>query len=83
MQMKAIITLIGKKVTKWNDKDGVEHLSYIANISQNNGCDVSTIRLNEEQFNRIESNKVYTITCEYNTSKNGNYLRIIDIVESK
>ena len=83
MQLRATVTIIGKKFSIWKDKDGVEHKSFIANISQNNGEIVDSIRLNQEEFDKIEQNKIYTILCEYATSKNGNYLKIVEIIDNK
>ena len=83
MQLKATVFIIGKRISIYKDKEGVEHKSFIANVSQNNGEIVDTIRLNQNLYDKIESNRMFTILCEYATSKNGNYLKIVDIIDNK
>ena len=81
MRVKAVATILGKVEKAWTDKDGVTHPSYSVNIMQENGQIVETLRLNAEQYRSVEANKVYTIFADYGTSKNGAYLKIIDIAE--
>lgn len=83
MQLKAVVFIIGKRISIYKDKEGVEHTTYIVNISQNNGEIIEMLRLNQQQYDKIEANKMYSILCEYATSKNGNYLKIVDIIDNK
>ena len=83
MRVKATINVIGKVSKPWKDLEGKEHLSYSANIMQCNGEVIDTIRLTREQFDTVESGKNYTLTADYGTGKNGAYLKIVDITESK
>lgn len=82
MRVSAHVQVLGKVTQTWKDKEGVERLSYTANIVQNNGEIIDKIRLNETQYNNIVVGKVYTLTADYGTGSNGNYLRILDIAEA-
>lgn len=82
MRVKAEVQALGKVSKPYVDREGKDRLSYAANIMQNNGEIIDTIRLNQEQFNTITAGKVYTITADYGTGSNGGYLRIIDIVDA-
>ena len=62
---------------------GNPQVSYFANIMQDKGTIIDTLRLNEEQFSQIEANQSYTITADFGTGRNGGYLRVVDIVSAK
>ncbi len=81
MRVKALVTVLGKVEKTWVDKEGVTHPSFSVNIMQESGQIVESIRLNAEQYKLVEANKVYTIFADYGTSKNGAYLKVIDIAE--
>lgn len=79
MKVTANITVLAKIQRPWTDSTGTERTSYSANIMQNNGEIIDTLRLSLEQYNTIEANKQYLVNAEYGTGKNGAYLRLIDI----
>lgn len=81
MRVKAVIHLLAKVSKTWKDKEGVSHPAYSANIMQNNGEIIDTIRLNADQYNAVEAGKVYTISADYANGRNGAYLNIVDIAE--
>lgn len=83
MRVIANVTLLGKVSKPWKDREGVERISYSANIMQNNGEIIDTIRLSQEQFNNLLAGKAYTITADYGNGSNGGYLRIVNIIETK
>ena len=83
MRVIAKVHVLGKVSRPWKDRDGVNRVTNIANVSQNNGEIVDSIRLTQEQFDSVVSGKDYTVTADYGTSINGNYLRIMDIAEIK
>ncbi len=84
MRVKANITLVGKVIKQWTNKEnGIERPLYYGNIVQENGEIVDTIRLTPEQYNTLLAGKQYTITADYGTGSNGGYLRIVDITETK
>lgn len=83
MRMTAKVHVLAKVQKPWTDSNGVERLSYIINIMQQNGEVIDTIRLNQEQYNLIEANKPYTIYADYGISKHGTFLRVVDIVADK
>ena len=76
------VQLLGKVIKHWRDSEGIEHTSHFANVMQNNGEIIEKLRLSQEQFNKVEAGKVYTLWTEYGTGKNGGYLKILDIVET-
>lgn len=83
MRIKSNVTLLGKVAKLWKDKEGNERVSYSANIMQENGEIIDTIRLTQEQYNPLLAGKAYTITADYGVGSNGGYLRIVDITETK
>lgn len=83
MRVIAKVQMVGKVQKPWTDSNGVERSSYSANIMQENGQIIDTIRLNQEQYNMVEANKPYTIIADYSTGKNGTFLRVVDIVADK
>lgn len=83
MQLKATVFIIGKRISIYKDKEGVEHTTYIANISQNNGEILEMLRINQQQYDKINSNTMYNLLCEYSSTKYGNYLKIVDIIDNK
>jgi hypothetical protein len=84
MRLVGTIQVLAKLKNPWVDSNGNEKISYSANILQNNGEIIDTIRLSLEQFNSIEAGtKPYQITTDFGTGRNGGYLRIIDITPSK
>jgi hypothetical protein len=83
MRISANVTILGKIQKPWIDNTGVERTSYSANIMQNNGEIVDTLRLSQEQYNSIEVKKEYILQADYGTGKNGGYLRLIDITPLK
>lgn len=78
MQVEACINILGKYKKPWI-KDGVERNSYSANIMQNNGMIIDTIRLTSDLYEKIEAGREYRMVAQYLTGKNGGYLRIEDI----
>lgn len=83
MRVTANVYVLAKVQKPWTDSSGAERTSYSANISQNNGEIIDTIRLSVEQYNGIEPNKLYTIMADYGVGKNGGYLRLADIIPAK
>lgn len=83
MRVIAKAQILGKVQKPWTDSNGVERSSYSANIMQENGQVIDTLRLNQEQYNMVEANKPYTIIADYSTGKNGTFLRVVDIVADK
>lgn len=83
MRVKANITLLGKVTKPWKDREGIDRVSYSANVMQENGEIIDTIRLTQEQYNPLLAGKAYTITADYGVGSNGGYLRIVDITETK
>lgn len=83
MRVYANVNLLGKVAKPWKDKDGNERVSYTANVMQENGQIIDTIRLTKEQYNTLLAGKIYTVTADYGTGNNGGYLRIVDISEAK
>ena len=81
MKLKAVVHVLAKMNKPWKDKDGVLHPSWSANIMQNNGEIIDSIRLNEDQYNVVEAVKIYTISADYVNGRNGAYLHIVDITE--
>lgn len=79
MNLTANLVILAKIQKPWTDSTGTERTSYSANIMQNNGEIIDTLRLSLEQYNAIEANKPYLVNVEYGTGKNGAYLRLIDI----
>ena len=83
MRLTGNVQILAKLKNPWVDSNGIEKISYSANVLQNNGEIIDTIKLSLEQFNSIEPNKPYQITADFGTGKNGGYLRIVDISPSK
>jgi hypothetical protein len=85
MRLIGTIQVLAKLKTPWIDSNGIEKVSYSANILQNNGEVIDTIRLSLEQFNSIDPNnkQPYQITADFGNGKHGGYLRIIDITPIK
>lgn len=83
MRVIAKAQILGKVQKPWTDSNGVERSSYSANIMQENGQVIDTLRLNQEQYNMVEANKPYTVIADYSTGKNGTFLRVVDIVADK
>lgn len=83
MEVKANIQVLAKMLKPWSDANNIEHIAYKANIAQNNFAIVESIRLSQEQYQKIEAGKSYILTAEYGTGKNGGYLRILDFTENK
>lgn len=84
MRVTANVTLLGKVEKPWKDKEGNVRVSYSANIMQENGQIIDTLRsLTQEQFNYLVAGKSYVITADYSNGSNGGYLRIVNIVENK
>lgn len=83
MRVTATVQVIGKVAKTWKDKDGVEHLSYSANIMQNNGEIIDTIRMSKEVFESTVAGKAYTATFDYGTGSNGGFLRLTGFTEIK
>lgn len=82
MRVKAIVHVLGKYTNSWKDKEtNAERVSHIANIMQENGTIIDTLRLNVDQYNVVEAGKIYTISADYAKGQNGAYLNIIDITE--
>ena len=83
MRVKSYVHVLAKVKKAWKESQGVERLIYSANIMQEQGEIIDTIRLTQEQFDMIESNKNYVITADYATGKNGGYLRLASIAPEK
>lgn len=83
MRVNAVVQVLAKVSKPWKDESGNERLSYSANIMQNNGEIIDTLRLNAEQFAKIENGKMYNVCADYGTGRNGAYLRIVSITENK
>lgn len=83
MRVIAKVQIVGKVQKPWTDSNGVERSSYSANIMQENGQIIDTLRLNQEQYNMVEANKPYTIIADYGSGKNGSYIRVVDILADK
>ena len=83
MKVTALVQVLGKVQKPWKDANGNERLSYSANIMQDNGTIIDTIRLSKEQFECVEANKPYTLEADFGTGKNGGYMRIAGIQPAK
>ncbi len=83
MKVTALVQVLGKVQKPWKDSEGNEKISYSANIMQDNGTIIDTLRLTKEQFESMEPNKPYILYAEYGTGKNGGYLRIAGIQPAK
>ena len=83
MKVTAMVHILAKLAKPWKDSEGKEHTSYSANIMQDGGTIIDTLRLTQEQFEGIEANKPYTIEADFGTGKNGAYLRILKIYTTK
>lgn len=73
------VTIIGKLINKWSDKEGNEHSSPILNYQQNNGQHIGQLRVAEELFAQVEAGKEYLFDGEYGVGKNGGYIRVTGI----
>lgn len=73
MKVTALVQVLGKVQKPWKDSEGNERISYSANIMQDNGTIIDTIRLSKEQFECVEANKPYTLEADFGTGKNGGY----------
>lgn len=83
MRIYANVQILGKIQKPWTDANGTARTSYSANIMQENGEIVDTLRISQEQYNGIEPNKAYTLTADYGTGRNGAYLRILGFTPVK
>lgn len=83
MRVNSIVHVLAKIQKPYIDSNGIERISYSANVMQNGGEIIDTIRLTLEQYQSIEPNKQFTITADYGTGKNGNFLRLVDITSTK
>ncbi len=83
MKVTALVQILAKIQKPWKDSEGNERLSYSANIMQDNGTIIDTVRLTKEQFECIEANKPYIFEADFGTGKNGAYLRITNIQSAK
>lgn len=83
MRVTALVQVLGKVQKPWKDSEGNERISYSANIMQDNGTIIDTIRLSKEQFECVEANKPYTLEADFGTGKNGGYMRIAGIQPAK
>ena len=82
MRVTALVQVLGKIQKPWEDSEGNERISYSANIMQDNGTIIDTIRLSKEQFECVKD-KPYTLEVDFGTGKNGGYLRIAGIHPAK
>ncbi len=83
MKLTAIVHVLAKIQKPWTAEDGTQKMACSANIMQDNGEIISTIRLSQEQYNSIEANKSYSVTALFNVGKNGGYLRLLDFGPAK
>lgn len=83
MRVEANVFVLAKISKPWKDSAGNVQTSYSANIMQDKGTIIDTIRLNQEQFSQIEPNQSYVITSDFGTGRNGAYLRVVDIRSEK
>lgn len=83
MRLMGNVMILGKVQKPWTDSNGNTRTSYSANIVQNNGEIIDTLRLTQEQYNTIEVNQTYTVNADFGIGKNGGYLRILDIYAKK
>lgn len=79
MRLTAIVLLLGKVQKPWTDSTGSTRTSYFANVVQNNGEIIDTLRLTQDQYNTLEVNQTYSVDADFGIGKNGGYLRILDI----
>lgn len=75
----ATVQILGKVQKPWTDSTGNIRTSYSANIVQNNGEIIDTLRLTQDQYNTLEVNQTYSVNADFGIGKNGGYLRILDI----
>ena len=61
MKMTAKVLLIGKNSTVFTDAAGNVRTSYIANIAQENGKIIDTIKVPEELYPMLEGGNEYSV----------------------
>ena len=83
MKVSATVYVLAKIQKPWTAQDGSSHISYSANIMQDNGEIISTIKLTQEQYDAIEASKNYTVSAIYGIGKNGGYLKLVGISQVK
>mgnify|MGYP001154944514 CR=1 FL=1 len=55
MRVTALVQVLGKVQKPWKDSEGNERISYSANIMQEKGTIIDTIRLSKEQFECVDA----------------------------
>ena len=76
MRVTALVQVLGKVQKPWKDSEGNERISYSANIMQEKGTIIDTIRLSKEQFECVDAIQPYTLEADFGSGKNGGYMRI-------
>lgn len=79
MKLTAKVVLIGKDATTFVDANGNKRTSYLANIAQEQGRIIDTLRVPEESFAILEAGHEYLVELVSSTGKNGTYIRVINI----
>lgn len=83
MRVIATVHVLAKLQKPWTADDGTTRTFFSANVMQDNGEIISTIKLTQEQFNVIEAGKSYNVTALFGVGKNGGYLRFLDFIPTK
>lgn len=83
MKLTAKVVLIGKDTKNYVDANGNSKSMYLANIAQENGKIIDTIKVPEELFPMLEGGNEYDVELLSTTGKNGTYLRVTGITPLK
>ncbi len=83
MKMTAKVLLIGKNSVTFTDAAGNVRTSFTANIAQEQGKIIDTIKVPEELFPMLEGGNEYSVELLSTTGKTGTYLRVTGITPLK
>lgn len=83
MKLMAKVLLIGKNAVTFTDAAGNVRTSFTANIAQENGKIIDTIKVPEELFPMLEGGNGYSVELLSTTGKTGTYLRVTGITPLK
>ena len=83
MKLMAKVLLIGKNAVTFTDASGNVRTSFTANIAQENGKIIDTIKVPEELFPMLEGGNEYDVELLSTTGKTGTYLRVTGITPLK
>jgi vesicle coat complex subunit len=82
MLLETSIKVLSKKINNFKAQDGTERESYRITFSQENDEIVGDINVKKEIYDFVEKARMYDLTGEYRTTRNGNFISWISVKPS-